>query len=220
MISIWNTIINKRGVRILIKRVKSKLYKITVLIVLSILSFVASVSLSGCREKKTYIYQAEDAVDDIEADIMMTEEHTEQSVCAVYVCGAVRSSGVYYLDSSCLKQDAVNAAGGMTAAAASDYVNLAEHITDGERIYIPYEEEIEGDNVDISGVEDADGRVNINTASRDELMTLSGIGGGKADAIIAYREENGNFLQIEDIMKVQGIKEATFNNIRDYIVVD
>lgn len=200
--------------------VKSKLYKITVLIVLSVLSLGTSILLSGCREKSTYIYQTEEAseeADDTETGIMITEE---QTMCAVYVCGAVKASGVYYLDSSCLKQDAVNAAGGMTDAAAADYINLAEHINDGERIYIPYEDEIDGDKADISVAETADGRININTASRDELMTLSGIGGGKADAIIAYREENGNFLQIEDIMKVQGIKEATFNNIRDYIVVD
>ena len=51
-------------------------------------------------------------------------------------------------------------------------------------------------------------------------MTLTGIGGGKADAIITYREDNGKFSQIEDVMKVPGIKDATFNSIKDHIVVD
>ena len=64
-----------------------------------------------------------------------------------------------------------------------------------------------------------DGLVNLNTATKDELKSLSGIGDSKADSIIRYREENGAFLHIEDIMNINGIKEATFSKIKDYITV-
>ena len=133
--------------------------------------------------------------------------------------------------------DAVDAAGGFTESAGSSYLNLAAKISDGQKIYIPTVSEIEEalteDGVtaavvnitDTSGVayQDSqggdDGLVDINTADRDTLMTLPGIGQSKADKIIAYREANGGFSTIEDIMLGAGIKEGLYNKVKDKICV-
>ena len=156
----------------------------------------------------------------------------------VYVCGAVRNPDVYCLDPDMRIADAVDAAGGFTESAGSSYLNLAAKISDGQKIYIPTESEIEealGDGeisaatVNITnntpGItsgndrEANDGMVDINSADRDTLMTLPGIGQSKADKIIAYREANGGFSSIEDIMLVAGIKEGLYNKVKDKICV-
>lgn len=142
----------------------------------------------------------------------------------VYVCGAVARPDVYTLDPDVRMIDAVNAAGGFRADAAADCVNLASRIKDGEKIYIPTEEEIEEAFIAqsqsrVSG-ETGDGKVNINTADKAALMTLPGVGESKADKIIDFRQTNGGFSSIEDIMLVAGIKEGMYNKIKDKICVD
>lgn len=76
-----------------------------------------------------------------------------------------------------------------------------------------------GQNTGMTAQVQQDNRININTADEAQLTTLTGIGATRAQAIIAYREENGPFVAIEDIMNVQGIKEGTFAKIKDEIVV-
>ena len=113
-------------------------------------------------------------------------------------------------------------AGGLTSDAALDYVNLAETVNAGEKIYFPYADEV-ADSVNISQSDNDQGnsgKININTATKDELMTLPGIGDSKADAIIKYRDEYGPFQNIEDITNITGIKEGVYNNIKDYIIAD
>lgn len=138
---------------------------------------------------------------------------------AVYVCGAVNSPGVYYLFPESIKEDALLAAGGLLPEASKSYVNLAEQISPGEKIYFPWEDELEPELYIDTGTK-SDGRININKATAEELMTLSGIGQSKADSIIEYREEHGRFSCVEDIMNIPGIKEGVFNSIKDCIVVD
>ena len=96
-------------------------------------------------------------------------------------------------------------------------LNLADMVTDGQRIYVPAIGETDNAMPDVQ-----DGRsdlVNINTADVSQLTTLPGIGESRATSIIAYREENGAYGTIEDIMNVSGIKEAAFSKIKDYICV-
>lgn len=162
---------------------------------------------TGCSDA----YEAASETDDSESDDSGDE-------VAVYICGAVVNPGVYYVPSGSLKQEALMAAGGFADGAALDYVNLAERVCDGERLYFPYEEELHS-GIDTISDEPDDGRVNINTADAGELMTLPGIGESKANAIISYREENGAFSSIEEIMNITGIKEGVYNNIKDFIVV-
>ena len=136
--------------------------------------------------------------------------------------------------------EAVEKAGGMTSEAAQEYVNLAQAIEDGQQLRIPSREEIrkyQETGKDVAGLLGAGGAagngsesasqksgssaalINLNTASKEELMTLNGIGAARAEAILSYREQKGGFRTIEDIMKVPGIKNAAFQKIKDKITV-
>lgn len=136
----------------------------------------------------------------------------------VYVCGAVCQHGVYELSAQSRAYEAVAMAGGLLENAWSDAVNLAEVLTDGQKLHIPY---IGEDAVaEASGQTTAtDATVNINTATVDMLMTLKGIGQTRAEDIIAYREKHGSFQNKEDIMNVDGIKQGTYDKIKDNISV-
>ena len=129
---------------------------------------------------------------------------------AVYVSGAVVKPGLYYLPQGSRVGDAVNAAGGFAANAESDQINLAALLTDGEQINVPGV----GGNVHINL-----GRININTATVEELDTLPGIGPTTAQAIVDYRTQNGPFQAIQDIMNVPGIGASSYDLIKNLITV-
>lgn len=177
---------------------------------------------TGCREDTVIERRTEDTSTVSVAASVGDAGYSQAKRCAVYVCGAVAEPDVYYLPEGSIKQEAVELAGGFAEGAARFYVNLAEAVVDGERIYVPYEDELQTQTgeagADYGGNEGT--KVNINTAGVEELTTLPGIGESKAKAIIAYREENGGFSSIEDICNVSGIKENSFNNIKDYIDVN
>ena len=146
------------------------------------------------------------------------EEPTEQvsgGLCYVYVCGAVAKPGVYVLSENSRVYEAIEMAGGLTEEAERAAVNQAEVILDGQLLYVPSVGESEQ-----MALEASDGRVNINTATAEELMTLPGVGKAKADSIIAYRAEHGAFSSTEDLMNVAGIKEGVYNRMKDYIKVN
>ena len=163
---------------------------------------------------------AEQKADSAEGtDSRQTEEN--RSIC-IHVCGAVCDPGIYELDEGARLYEAVEAAGGMTEEASTDSVNLARAVSDGEQIYIPTSEETEAQGImpgTDSGASATQKKVNINTASAEELMTLTGIGEAKAESIIRYREENGRFQRIEDLMEISGIKEGVFEKIKDDIII-
>lgn len=133
----------------------------------------------------------------------------------VYVCGAVVSPGVVSLPEDSRAEDALAAAGGFAENAWREYVNLAERVQDGEKLYFPTLEESESMPLQESG----SGLVNINTADVAALCTLPGIGESRANDIISYRETNGPFGSCEDIMNVTGIKTSVYNKISDKITV-
>lgn len=141
----------------------------------------------------------------------------------VHVCGEVVVPGVYEVEEGSRVWDVIKIAGGMTEHAAPDYINLAQILVDGEKVVVPSSDEVEGfpESETAKGQVSGTGKtlVNINTASLEELMTLSGIGKSKAESIISYREMNGPFAKIEDIMKISGIKEAAFEKIKKDIDV-
>lgn len=162
----------------------------------------------------------------------------------IHVCGEVGAPGVYELAEGSRVCQAVEAAGGFTEAAQQDYLNMAQELFDGMKVEIPDREtarrlkeqkvspqlltpgKAEGGKPGAgspaggqSGFGTAPPKVNINTASKEELMTLRGVGGSRAEDIIAYREARGAFKRIEDIMKVSGIKEAMFEKIKESITV-
>ena len=160
-------------------------------------------------------------------DMAPASEASEET-CWVHICGQVADPGVYELPKGSRIFQAVEAAGGFTGQAEDELLNLAGMVTDGMKITVLSKDEarvLENEDREcIAGAGDADsgntgGLVNINTASREELMTLKGIGASRAEDIIRYREEFGEFQKIEDIMKVSGIKDAAFQKIKDSITV-
>ncbi len=166
----------------------------------------------------------------------------------VDVSGAVVSPGVYCLDAGSRIFQAIEAAGGCTTEAAPVWLNQAAELSDGQKVYVPTVQEAEdaaaengaggnagylwdlgtqsavtGQTSEGTGQVSEDtgtGKVNINTADKELLTTLPGVGSSKADAILAYRQEQGGFSSIEEIMNVEGIKEGVFARIKDRISVD
>ena len=136
----------------------------------------------------------------------------------VYVCGEVKCPGVYELLDGSRICDAIDAAGGMTETACTDYLNLASYVSDGQKIEVLTNEEVA--LIVEQEEKDASGLININEAMLEELITLPGIGETRASSIISFREKNGPFDKIEDIMNVSGIKEAAFEKIQAYITVE
>ena len=152
------------------------------------------------------------------------EDVSGEAECVIHICGAVTVPGVYRLPAGSRVVDAVEAAGGLTEDAAERGVNQAAPVADGMQIVIPTSEEAEQGIFPQAGIMEEDGAgrdglVDINTADTAELMTLPGIGQTRADAIVAYRQQNGKFQSIEDIMKVDGIKEGSFAKLKDRICV-
>ena len=170
-------------------------------------------------------------------------EKAEPQTIYVHVCGAVVNPNVYELPAGSRVYEAVQMAGGFTMDADESYVNQAQTLSDGVKLVIPtieqtqamITENAEGDLVGIVGEQDgvqgtsvplqdsaasSDGKININTASEAELCNIPGIGATRAAAIVAYRQEKGGFSAIEDIMNVSGIKEGTYEKIKDSIKVN
>ena len=176
-------------------------------IIILMIAMLISVTACGAKESEKLVLQQADAMD--------TGKSTQQEADAIYVyaCGAVASPGVYELPSGSRVYEAIAAAGGFREDAADTEINQAEVLEDEMRIYVPTIEELA--NATISG----NGKVNINRASKEELMTLPGVGASRAESIIQYREEQGTFKSIEDIMHISGIKEALFEKIKELITV-
>ena len=141
------------------------------------------------------------------------EESTQ--IC-VYMTGCVQHPGVYSVPEGTRIYEVLELSGGFTDDAERNAVNLAESVYDGEAIRIPSvsDTQIPGQESPVS-----DGRVNINTADLEELMTLPGIGKAKAEAVISYRQDHGRFTSVEGLMEVSGIGEGIFSRIRARIKV-
>ncbi len=169
-------------------------------------------------------------------DILVTEapvtqppkqEVSVKEDLVVYVCGAVKSPGIYTLAAGSRLYEAIAMAGGFSKEADSAYHNLARSIEDGERIYIlsaaetkelTAEQQVAGEE-GVGGAVQANGLINLNTATVEQLMTLPGIGEARAADIIAYRAKIGQFTDIEELMNVSGIGEARFESVKDKITV-
>ena len=172
--------------------------------------------------------EMQDGLTDSNQDGATWEVEQESEACYVYVCGAVEAPGVYMLNTGDRIYEAIALAGGLTEDASTAAVNQAETVSDGQMIFVPTIEEAEAGIGVISEVSGAatseqgtvsDGKVNLNTASLTELMTLPGIGESKAQSILDYRAKNGGFSSVEEIMNVDGIKEGLYNRIKDSIKV-
>ncbi len=148
------------------------------------------------------------------------EEAQDPSLIYVQVCGAVKRPGVYELPQGSRVFQALELAGGVTQEADAGSLNQAECVTDGQMIQVLTAEQAAAqEEKQAEAQPEDDGKVNLNTAAKEELMTLAGIGEAKAESILSWRKEHGSFAQIEDLMKIEGIKEGVFSKIKDYVKV-
>ena len=178
------------------------------------------VGVGGLLPKK------EEAVEESEAVVTTvmaekTEESTTlEAVIFVDIKGEVKKPGVYQMKVGDRVKDALDAAGGLTAEADSQKVNLAQRVEDQMVIVVPkVGEEAEAIPAGATSKEvSKEGKVNINTATVEELKTLKGVGEKKAEAIIEYRKKNGSFKTKEDLMKVRGIGKKLFESFQERIV--
>ena len=179
------------------------------------------VGVGGLLPKK------EESVEEIEAVVTTVlaekteESSTQETVIFVDIKGAVKNPGVYQMKVGDRVKDALDAAGGLTAEADSQKVNLAQRVEDQMVIVVPKVGE-EGAAAIPAGATSKEatkeGKVNINTATVEELKTLKGVGEKKAEAIIEYRKKNGSFKTKEDLMKVRGIGKKLFDSFQERIV--
>ena len=203
----------------------------------------------GCMSKKTEGFLREvtseeqrNGPEDVSGDTAGTAGEPEAlepvitpSLIFVDVEGAVKDPGVQILTEGSRVYQAVGAAGGFLPEAAVESVNQAQPVLDGQQIYVPTIEEITAikqqppaeramilngskDLLDDGNTEEA-GKVDLNTASKEELMSITGIGEAKAKAIIAYREAHGALRSVTELMQVEGIKEGTFEKIKNQITI-
>ena len=188
------------------------------------LPIAAMLCLCGCGTK-SYL-QTEETEDVSEAEASQQAEATEaddsetsSAQLYVQVSGAVVCPGVYAFPEGSRVYEAIARAGGLTEDAYDVELNQAQLLTDGQKIYVP----VVGEAVTVSqngsaGLSD-DGRININTATVEELMTLTGIGETRAKSIVAYRDAHGPFAAPEDLQQVSGIGESTYRKIADAITI-
>lgn len=204
------------------------------LLMIVILVMVYTVSFFVDNEEHTITEAKEVESDSIEKEVL-------KEIIKVDIKGAIKNPGVYEIDSGSRVIDVINIAGGVTKKANTNYINLAKTVENEMIIWIYTNEEIENfkkqdviyeyvdkecncPSVSTSACVDKEQGgsmnklININKASKDELMTLTGLGESKALSIIEYRN-NTPFTKIEDIKNVSGIGDSVFEKIKNFITV-
>lgn len=215
MKTLLETIGDSRRLEEFIAGNKDMLIKVAAAVVLVVAAFFIFL-LNGEDEKETTI---ED-----EAAVVVKEEEAKIAHIYVDIGGEVMNPMVAELEEGSRVEDAIQAAGGVTDRADLTDINRAAFVEDGEKIFVPTLPELaetgeaDAETGEILPVY-SDDRININTADSDELQQLNGVGPVTAEKIISYREENGRFSAIEDIMNVSGIGEKTFEKFREDIKV-
>lgn len=224
------------------KLIRKITYPLTIVFLFFIIICVIVLKNNLNKTKNDNIEIKEDIVTEELINENITENNNKYNVD---IKGAIKNPGVYQLDSNLTINDAIKIAGGLTNEADTSLINLAKKITDEMVIIIYTKEEVKNSNIvdtvikvvekecicpniendgclnteikdDITNIE-KNTLVNINTATKEELQTIKGIGESKAKSIIEYRERNGNFAKIEDIKNVEGIGETLYESIKIYI---
>lgn len=198
-----------------------------------------AISYVSKNEKSRELKEGGELVEDVNSGVQTSQSAPKEKV-PIYVCGAIKTPGVYYVWNDAIVNEVIECAGGMTEEADQKRINLARPIQAYEKIVVP----IVGEEIDklkdsyenrerietietipnkasienrLSTSKEEAGLININTATKEELMTLNGIGAAKAQAIIQYRLENGGFNTMDEMMQISGIGEKTFEKIKQFI---
>lgn len=214
-----------------------KKYKIPLTIITAIIVFILSIFLKYYLVSSSNTISLEDnSLEKEEIEVSSDSKTSEEpELVGVDIKGAVVNPGVYLVENTKRVIDVINEAGGFTANASSEEINLSKKVFEEMVIIVYTKEEVESNNFTSSVTNDAltttndnpsnsntspsNTKVNINTANLETLETLTGIGKSKAQSIIDYREQNGNFTSIEDIKKVSGIGDSIYEKIKDHITV-
>lgn len=198
----------------------------------SVIFGLLGIFLLGIGVLATVIWSSKENETGIE---IISASSASPSLIYIHITGAVEKPGLYQLPADSRVNDALVASGGLSAQADRSWfdknINLAQKLSDGVKIIIPFKNEVSAESnvantakgtvvgAQTSIFTDQQGKINLNTASITELDTLSGIGPAYAQRIIDFRNSNGPFAKIEDIMKVPGIGQKTFDKIKDKITV-
>lgn len=186
----------------------------TLLLVLLIILF------SGCalEEKNPFPEDPIEPENPVVTPTYAKEEEVTEII--VEIKGSVQRPGVYQMDSDARLYDLYQKAGGGTESSELRSVNLAMRIEDGQSFYIPFiGEEPFTPSSPVGGEDTKEKKINLNTATKEELMTVTGIGPSTADNILLYREEAGKFTSVDDLLQVNRIGEKTLDKIREFFTV-
>lgn len=146
----------------------------------------------------------------------ISDTKEQKRTIIIDVKGAVSKEGVYEMKEGDRVKDAVQKAGGFLSEVDMKKVNLAQIVQDQMLLYIPSKNESE-QGVLTSSKED--GKIRINTAAKEQLEKITGIGSRKAESILKYREEHGPFQKIEDLLEIDGIGAKSLEKIKDQIII-
>ena len=202
------------------------IFVLCMIIAIQTIYFLSKDGISDNNRQWTEISEV-DAQDFVAKQQDDDSEAEDQSISyiKVHVAGQVNNPGVIELESGARVEDAISMAGDLTPQGDITHINLAAILQDQDKVYIPSREEVEAHPdaygiIQGSGMEGSGaGLININKASAQELEQLPGIGPVKAKSIIEYRDKNGYFTKIDDIINVSGIGEKTFERIKDSITI-
>lgn len=196
---------------------KSKILKYVIIVILFAICggyyYTKEILPKDSKVQEDVVYQIEGQTED-QAKDMTDSPKAEKQKIVVHICGAVVNPGVYELSEDARVYEAIRMAGGMTKDAAGDQLNQAQELEDGQQLYIPY---ISEETVIVKEKNTVEQGVNINTATKEELMTLPGIGESKAQAIIDYREQKGDFNTIQELTNISGIKNGVYEKIKELV---
>ena len=209
--------------------IKQKIGLILAALLIVILAFIWLFSIYGNDQPKNEIKKSQESNNEIEFKLGIKEK--ENKTIMVDISGEIITPGVVKLPEGSRIIDGITAAGGKTEDADLSKVNLAYILDDGVQLYIPrYNEKLEKEIVQtepgvgiiqegINTTSKKDSKVNINTANKEKLATLPGIGEGTAEKIIEYRSKTGKFNVIDEIKKIPGIGESKFKSLKDKITI-
>lgn len=206
---------------------KRKIFFFIMIIIICVGAMIIKDKMNSDLHEGVYVLSEENNNMDLKDNNIKKEEEVENistKEVTVYVSGAINNPGIVTLNQGDRLSDAVDKLGGMTEDADFNQVNLAIKVEDekhyiipkiGEKIEIPSEEKQESS---LENKENAT-KININSATIEELDTLPGVGEATANKILNYRSENGNFNSIEEIKNVNGIGDKKYEEIKDLISV-
>jgi competence protein ComEA len=198
---------------------KEKIIGSVIILVLFIVFLFIGYSMTNNKKEKTEDIFVENESTPVNNKNLVGNKNAANEI-KVEIKGAVKKPDVYTMNSDNIVLDLVKAAGGYNEDADKDSIIQATRLHDGDCIWVKAKGEVTatGNNVASNIVQNTSGKININTATKEQIMKLEGIGGSRADKIIKYREENGPYKSIEDLKKIGArIGDAIINNIKDKV---